>query len=84
MRFGKPVTPETLYLFKKLFRKSRFVVPFRHAFNQPVPEFVNPAIFFPARHSTAKLIGFPARKAGSDHRQLNNLFLKNRHAHGSG
>ena len=81
MRFGKTIFTKTTDLRKNLFGVSFGITALLHTVDELGFELQQFAVFFPAGHGPAQLIGFAAGKTGRDHCEFNHLFLKNRHAH---
>ena len=80
MRFRKPIFTKAKYLLVNLRRKLVLIATRQHAGHQTLFKMFKAALAAPRRHRAAQLISLAGGETRRYHRQLHDLFLKNRHA----
>src|SRR4029453_18112475 len=80
MRFGEAIFAKAFDLLKYTFREVAVVSTLEHAVDQLLFELLEPAAATPSGHRATQPIRFAGAEAGGDHRELDDLFLKDRYA----
>ena len=80
MAFRETIFAETLDLLEDVLREYFRITVGHHALHHAVVEPVHTPLAFPGRHRSAQIVGLAGAEAGSQHRDLHHLLLKDRHA----